>query len=56
MLKSAPFAETGGLAVDAVHRRMGVGQKLVRQCIGRAQCKSYGQLRVCPNGESRSGF
>ncbi|WP_040951451.1 GNAT family N-acetyltransferase [Gorillibacterium massiliense] len=49
-LESAPFAEIGGLVVDDICRRMGVGRKLIDSCVEWTKAKGYRTLRVRSNG------
>lgn len=48
-LESDPFAEIGGLVVDAGQRRRGVGRALLREAERWAQGHGYGELRVRSN-------
>lgn len=49
LLESEPYAEIGGLVVDAGYRRRGVGRALVGEALRWASARGLGRLRVRSN-------
>ncbi|MNJ48958.1 Aminoglycoside N(6')-acetyltransferase type 1 [compost metagenome] len=53
LIEAHSFAEIGGLVVDAQHRKLGIGEVLMRNCEEWARRKGYKEVRVRSGGQRK---